>query len=70
MGVKNGPSVFQRMMQWVLKGIESVHIYLDDLIIGSTGATEEELVENHRKRGRSAEPSLMDSNLLPAMTMK
>ncbi len=51
MGLKNGGAIFQRMMEWVLKDLSgpilSVHVYVDDVIIGSDGATHEERVANH-----------------------
>ena len=47
MGMKNGNAMFQRMMEWVLRDIENADPYVDDIIIGSNGDTEEELMENH-----------------------
>ncbi len=51
MGLKNGGAIFQRMIEWVLKDLSgrgwSVHVYVDDVIIGSDGATHEERVANH-----------------------
>ncbi len=45
MGLKNGGAIFQRMMELVLKDLSgpgwSVHVYEDDVIIGSDGATHE-----------------------------
>lgn len=49
MGIKNGPSIFQRFITEVLAGIPNVHVYVDDIIVGSSGDTEEELLENHKK---------------------
>jgi hypothetical protein len=53
MGLKNGNAMFQRMMEWVLKDHENADPYVDDIIIGSTGSTEEEVMENHQKDLRS-----------------
>jgi hypothetical protein len=47
MGLKNGGAIFQRMMEWVLQGIEGVSVYIDDVIVGSKGETHEECLRNH-----------------------
>jgi transposase InsO family protein len=39
-GVSSAPGIFQRVIEGLLQGIESVVVYLDDILI--TGATEEE----------------------------
>jgi len=49
MGLKNAPAIFQKIMEWVLKDIDFADPYIDDVIIGSTGATMEEAIENHGK---------------------
>ncbi len=53
MGLKNGGAIFQRMMKWVLKDLSgpgwSVHVYVDDVIIGSDGDTPVERVVNHAR---------------------
>ena len=41
MGLKNGGAILRRMMEWVLQGIEGVSVYIDDVIVGSTGSTQE-----------------------------
>ena len=48
-GVRNGNSQFQRMMEEMLKHLPFANVYVDDVIIGSTGATREEALENHFK---------------------
>jgi hypothetical protein len=35
MGVKNGPAMFQRMIQWALRDLPFVMIYIDDLLVGT-----------------------------------
>ena len=47
MGIKNGPAIFQRLMDHVLQGLDCADVYIDDIIIGSSGNTEEELSANH-----------------------
>ena len=49
MGLKNGNAMFQRMMEWVLRDHPNADPYVDDIIIGSTASTEEELLEVHEK---------------------
>ena len=49
MGLKNGNAMFQRMMEWVLKDHPSTDPYVDDIIVGSVGSTEEELIQNHKR---------------------
>lgn len=49
MGIKNGPSMFQRLMKWATRSQPRTDVYVDDLLTGSTGNTHQELVENHKK---------------------
>ena len=53
MGIKNGPAIFQRVMDHVLQGLDCADVYIDDIIIGSSGATEEELLANHDRDVRA-----------------
>jgi hypothetical protein len=50
-GVKNGPAIFQRVVEWVLQGVADVaDLYFDDVIIGTErlpGWTDENLVAQH-----------------------
>ena len=46
MGLKNAGSQFQRMMEWVLKDIPDADPYIDDVIIGGSGDTEEDALKN------------------------
>ncbi len=49
MGLKNGNAMFQRMMELVLRDIENANPYVDDIIIGSTGKTWEDVLVNHQQ---------------------
>ena len=49
MGLKNAPSVFQKVMDWVFKDMKNVDPYIDDIIIGSTGDTWEEMLANNER---------------------
>ena len=49
MGLRNGNAIFQRMMEHVLRDIPYADAYVDDVIIGSTGDTEEEVLKNHER---------------------
>jgi hypothetical protein len=47
MGLKDGNSMFQRMMEWVLRHLENADPYVDYIIIGSTGENMDEIMANH-----------------------
>jgi hypothetical protein len=38
MGVKNGPDMFQRMIQWVLRDLPISMVYIDDVLVGNPPA--------------------------------
>ena len=46
-GIKNGPALFQRVMDHVLQGLHCADVYMDYIIFGPSGDTEEELLANH-----------------------
>ena len=64
MGLKNGNAMFQRMMEWVLQNHETADPYVDDIIIGYTGDTEEELLENHERDVRAVLTTLAEQKLV------
>ena len=49
MGVKNGNTQFQRMIKWDLRDLPFAECYMDDIMIGSTGESEEEILAKHAK---------------------
>ena len=51
------------MMEWVLKGLEGVNVYVDDVIVGSTGDTLEAMLENHERVLRATLERLAESEL-------
>ena len=44
MGIKNGPAIFQRVMDQVLQDLHCADVYINDIIIGYSDDTEEELL--------------------------
>ena len=47
-GPENGPPIFQRVIEYVLRDVRDVaDPYFDDILIGSPGATLEEAIANH-----------------------
>ena len=53
MGIKNGPAIFQRVIDHVLQGSDCADVYIDDIITGSSGETEEELLAYHNHNMRA-----------------
>ena len=61
MGIKNGPAILQRVMYHVLHGAD---VYIYDIIIGSSGDTEEELLANHDRDVRAVLDRLRPEELV------
>ena len=68
MGIKNGPAIFQRVMDHVLHGLDCVDVYIDDIIIGSSGDTEEELLANHDRDVRAVLDRLRKEELVASVS--
>lgn len=64
MGLKNGNAMFQRMMEWVLREHENADPYVDDIIVGSTGSTEGEVLANHERDLRAVLRTLEENGLV------
>ncbi len=56
--------MFQRMMEWVLRDIDNADPYVDDIIIGSTGKTWEEVLVNHQQDVRKVLDTLKEHILI------
>ena len=64
MGLKTAGAQFQRMMELVLSDHECADPYIDDIIIGSTGETLDEAIENHARELRAVLTTLaLNKNL-------
>ena len=68
MGITNGNSIFQRQMEWVLRGLPFAVAYVDDILIGSDGDTEEELLANHAKHVRMVLDRLAEYQLVAKLS--
>ena len=64
MGIKNGPAIFQRLMDHVLQGLDCADVYIDVIIIGSSRETEEELLANHDRDVRAVLDRLRKEELV------
>ena len=68
MGIKNGPATFQRVMDHVLQRLDCADVYIDDIIIGSSGETEEQLLANHDCDVRAVLDSLRKKELVASVS--
>jgi hypothetical protein len=58
-GLKNGPPIFQRVIEYVLKDDRSyADPYFDDILVGTSGKTKEEAVKKHDEALRKVMESL------------
>jgi len=70
-GLRNAPSVFQRLMQKVVEGLSFVHVYLDDIVIASSNAQEHlnhllqvfERLKNHNLKLKLKKCTFMKSQI-------
>ena len=63
-GIKNGRAIFQLVMDHVLQGLDCADVYIDDIIIGSSGETEEELLATHDRDMRAVLDRLRKEELV------
>ena len=64
MGMKNGPAIFQRVMDHILQALDCADVYIEDIIIGSSSETEEKLLANPDRDVRAALDRLEKGTLL------
>ena len=67
-GIKNGPAIFQCVMDHVLQGLDCEDVYIDDIIIGSAVETEEELLANHDRDVRAVLDRLRNDELVASVS--
>ena len=67
-GIKNGPAIFQRVMDHVLQGLDCADVYIDDINIGSSGDTEEELLANPDRDVCALLDRLRKEELVPSVS--
>ena len=68
MGIKNGPAIFQRVMDHVLQGLDCADVYIDDIITGSSDALEEEPWANHDRDVRAVLGRLRKEELVASVS--
>ena len=68
MGTQNGPAIYQPVMDHVLQGLYCADVYIDDIIISSSGDTEEELLANHDGDVRAVLDSLRREELVASVS--
>ena len=68
MGIKNGPAIFQRVMDHVLQGLDCADVYIEDIIIGPSGETEEELLANRDRDVRAVLDRLRQEELVASVS--
>ena len=64
LGLRNGGAIFQRTMEWVLRGLKGVSVYIDDVVVGSMGDTYEECLRNHDKKLMEVLENLKENMLI------
>ena len=68
MGIKNGPVILKRVMDHILQGLDCADVYIDDIIIGSSDETEEELLANHDRDVRAVFNKLRQEELIASVS--
>ena len=47
MGIQNVPAIIQRLIQWVLRDVESPMVYIDDVLVGSRETEGQTVTQQH-----------------------
>ena len=68
MGIKNAPAIFQRVMDHVLQGLDCGDLYIGDIMIRSSGDTEEDLWANYDLDVRAVLDRLQNEELVPSVS--
>ena len=68
MGIKNGRAIFQRVMDHILQGLDCADIFIDDIIIRSSGDTKEKLLASHDRNVRAVLDRLPQVELVASVS--
>ena len=68
MGSKNGLAIFQRVMDHVLQGLDCADVNIDDIIVGSSSDTEEELLAKQERDVRAMLDRLRKEELVASVS--
>ena len=67
LGIKNWPAIFQWVMDHVLQCLDCADVCIDDVFIGSSGDTEEELLAKHDRDVRAVLDRLQKEELVASV---
>ena len=67
LGIKNGPAIFQRIIDHVLQCLDCADVCIDGVLIGSSGDMEEELLAKHDRDVRAVLDRLQKEELVASV---